>query len=81
MKREDKYCSVNTAETSTTTVSKMNTFLIQQWLSVNDNNGVLNNCDEGQKRSKYVQKGTYALCTFLICNATFHKKLGLCKIW
>lgn len=52
MKLED--CSVNIAETSTTTVSKMNTFLIQQFLSVNDNNGVLNNYDEGQKRSKYV---------------------------
>lgn len=70
MKREDKYCSVNIAETSTTNVSKMNTFLIQQWLSVNDNNGVLNSYDEGQKRSKYVQKGNYALCTFFICNPT-----------
>lgn len=70
MKREDKYCSVNIAETSTTTVSKMNTFLIQPWLSVNDNNGVLNSYDEGQKRSKYMQKGNYALCKFFICNPT-----------
>lgn len=72
MKLEDKYCSVNIPENSTTTVSEMNTFLIQQWLSVNDNNGILNNYDKGQKRSKYVQKGTYALCTFFICNPTTH---------
>lgn len=70
MKLEDKYCSVNIAETLTTTVSKMNTFLIQQWLSVNDSNGVLNNYDEDKKRSKYVQIETYALCTFFICNPT-----------
>lgn len=70
MKREDKYCCVNIAETSNTTVSKMNTLLIQQWLSVSDNNGVLNNYDEGEKRSKYVQKGTFAPCTFFICNPT-----------
>lgn len=51
MKREDKYWSGSIAETSTTTVSKMNTLLIQQWLSVSDNNGVLNNYDEVGKRS------------------------------
>lgn len=70
MKRGETYCSVNIAETSNTTVRKMNTLLIQQWLSVSDNNGVLNNYDGGEKRSKYVQKGTFAPCTFFICNPT-----------